>query len=146
MIFNPATNEMFSAIKDEGAFLNEQPIATKSASTERLTCLANLSNSQHQQLQELESSIDFQDFGSIAYALAMQAAGLADMTLNPGSQNEWDIAAGVLLVQEAGGIVRDRHWQSIPFNQPQTATRGVIATHSNVASVTQKLLDALNTE
>ncbi len=146
IIFNPATNEMFSAVKDEGACLNATPIHVKTAPTDQLTCLASISKSQHKNLQDLEPTIDFQGFGSIAYALALQAAGRVDITLNPGSQNEWDIAAGVLLVQEAGGTVRDRHWQTIPFNQPNTSTQGVIATRSDKSSTVQKLLESLNAE
>ena len=144
MIFNPATNEMFSAIKDRGAYLNERPISTKSSSTEPVTCLANLSNTQRQQVQELEPAIDFQDFGSIAYALALQASGHVAITLNPGSQNEWDIAAGVLLIQESGGIVHDRFGQAIPFNQSIPTTRGVIATRPDLTATVERLLETFH--
>ena len=146
VIFNPATNEMFSAVKDAGAYLNDIPIRVKNTSTEKLTCLVNLSKSQQTELQALEPAMECQAFGSIAYALALQAAGRIDMTLNPGSQNEWDIAAGVLLVQEAGGTVRDRHWQPIPFNQSNTTIQGVLATRADKTSTVQKLLESLNTE
>ena len=144
VIFNPAKDEMFSAVKSKGAFLNDQPIHVKTAATDQTTCLISISPHQQKMLQALAPEITFQDFGSIAYALAIQASGQVDMTLNPGNQNEWDIAAGVLLVQEAGGLVQDRDGQPLCFNQPETTTRGVIATHSRIASTTQKLLNALD--
>ncbi|MCA9472088.1 MAG: 3'(2'),5'-bisphosphate nucleotidase CysQ [Nitrospirales bacterium] len=144
MIFNPATDEMFLAMKDDGAFFNEQPISGKSTSSERVTCLANLSNNQRRRLQELAPTIEVQPFGSIACALALQAAGRADIMLNPGNQNEWDIAAGVLMIQEAGGIVHDRHGQPIRFNQPTPTTQGVIATRPDLTETVERLLDILD--
>ncbi len=144
IIFNPAKNEMYSAVKSKGATLNDHPIHVKTTTTDQTTCLVSISPHQQKTLQALAPEITFQGFGSIAYALALQAAGHVDMTLNPGNQNEWDIAAGVLLVQEAGGLIQDRDGHPLFFNQPQTTTRGVIATHSRIASTTQKLLKALD--
>lgn len=146
LIFNPAKDEMFSAVKGKGAYLNDTPIHVNTESNEPLTCLASVSKIQRTALEAYEPDLTFQPFGSIAYALAVQAAGLVDITLNPGSQNEWDIAAGVLLVQEAGGITTDRDGQPLRFNQPNTSTRGVIATHSRAASITKTLLDTLKVE
>ena len=143
MIFNPATNEMFSAVKDAGAYLNDQPIHVKTTSTQSLSCLANVSIKQRAELQVIEPKAEFQGFGSIAYALALQAAGQVDATLNPGNQNEWDIAAGMLLVQEAGGIIKDRHWQPIRFNQPYPTAPGIIATRSDKTATIQKMLEAI---
>ncbi|WP_447970805.1 inositol monophosphatase family protein [Nitrospira sp. M1] len=143
VIFNPATNEMFSAVKGEGAYLNDMPIHVKDTQTEQLLCLANVSPKQRAALKGIEPTIACQAFGSIAYALALQAAGRVDMTLNPGSQHEWDIAAGVLLIQEAGGTVADRNWQPIPFNQSNTTTKGVIATRPDKVSTVRQLLGVL---
>ena len=143
VIYNPATNEMFSAVKDAGAYLNDNLIHVRNTPTESLACLANVSNSQRAKLQVIEPGIEFQGFGSIAYALALQASGQVDATINPGNQNEWDIAAGALLVQEAGGIIRDRLWQPIRFNQSSTMAPGIIATRSDKTSTIQKILKAL---
>ncbi|GJL53646.1 MAG: 3'(2'),5'-bisphosphate nucleotidase CysQ [Nitrospirales bacterium] len=143
VIFNPATNEMFSAVKGEGAYLNGIPIHVKDTQTDHLHCLANASEAQRTKLELIEPAITCQAFGSIAYALALQAAGRVDMTLNPGGQHEWDIAAGVLLIQEAGGTVADRNWQPIPFNQSNTTTQGVIATRPDKVSTVRQLLGVL---
>ncbi|GJL66102.1 MAG: 3'(2'),5'-bisphosphate nucleotidase CysQ [Nitrospirales bacterium] len=145
VIYNPATNEMFSAEKHAGAYLNDMPIHVNAAHNERLTCLANISAHTKAELNSIAPNIDYTGFGSIAYALALQAIGRVDITLNPGSQNEWDIAAGVLLVQEAGGTAKDRNWQPIPFNQPNPATQGVIATRPDKTDTVQQLLESLRT-
>jgi myo-inositol-1(or 4)-monophosphatase len=51
---------------------------------------------------------DLRRGGSAAAALAMVATGRADAAWIPGI-HPWDCAAGVLLVQEAGGLVGDLH-------------------------------------
>jgi myo-inositol-1(or 4)-monophosphatase len=65
--------------------------------------------------------------GSIAYTLALVAAGRADATLNLDGLNEWDVAGGVLLIEEAGGTVMDRNGGPLSFNQAKTTIRGILA-------------------
>ncbi len=63
---------------------------------------------------------------SLAYRMALVAEGRFDamMTLRPAW--EWDIAAGALLVAEAGGEVTDRRGRSLTFNSPARQTEGVV--------------------
>ena len=65
--------------------------------------------------------------GSIAFKLARVAAGATDATLSVTPKNEWDIAAGVLLVTEAGGKVTDLEGRPYCFNQADTLVNGVVA-------------------
>ena len=60
--------------------------------------------------------------GSIAYRLAKVAGGDGDGTLTFRSIHEWDICAGVLMVEEAGGNVVDGDGNLLMFNQPSRAT------------------------
>jgi len=57
----------------------------------------------------------------------MVAAGhvRAAFTIEP--MNEWDLAAGVLLIEESGGTVSDAAGKPFVFNQPTPKFRGVIA-------------------
>jgi myo-inositol-1(or 4)-monophosphatase len=64
---------------------------------------------------------------SIAYALALVAAGRIQAALTIEPENEWDLAAGVLLIEESGGTVRDADGKAFAFNQPTPRFRGVIA-------------------
>jgi myo-inositol-1(or 4)-monophosphatase len=64
---------------------------------------------------------------SIAHALALVAVGRVQAALTIEPQNEWDVAAGVLLVQESGGTVADSEGRPFIFNQPIPRLRGVIA-------------------
>jgi myo-inositol-1(or 4)-monophosphatase len=65
--------------------------------------------------------------GSVAYKLALVAAGLADATWTLAPKNEWDIAAGVALVECAGGFARKIDNSLICFNQRSTRLPGLLA-------------------
>lgn len=64
---------------------------------------------------------------SVAYRMALIAAGEADSTLSLTGKSEWDLAAATLLVQEAGGKVTDAGGTNLRFNQPVTRIDGLIA-------------------
>ena len=55
------------------------------------------------------------------------AAGLADATWTLSPKHEWDVAAGVALVQSAGGRVACIRDGKLQFNQPNTLLPGLIA-------------------
>lgn len=65
--------------------------------------------------------------GSVAYKLARVAAGLADATWTLTPKHEWDVAAGVALVESAGGFVRTLDFTRPQFNQPNALLRGLMA-------------------
>ena len=65
--------------------------------------------------------------GSIAYRMALVAAGLADATWTLAPKHEWDVAAGVALVLAAGGHVRTLDGSPLVFNQPRPWLSGLAA-------------------
>jgi myo-inositol-1(or 4)-monophosphatase len=65
--------------------------------------------------------------GSIAYKLALVAAGKADATWTLSPKHEWDIAAGVALVEAAGGFVVLPDGTSPTFNNPSPRLSGLVA-------------------
>lgn len=64
---------------------------------------------------------------SIAYRMALVAAGMADGALMLGPKYEWDIAAGAALVQAAGGRVTDPWGAPLLFNQLDPRAPGAVA-------------------
>jgi myo-inositol-1(or 4)-monophosphatase len=75
----------------------------------------------------------FKPVGSIAYKLALVAAGKALGALSLDGKNAWDIAAGVYLVENAGGTVTDLTGGKLLFNHPhQRFEKGILATFSGV--------------
>lgn len=125
-VFNPEKDELFAAARGEGIYLNNERVQCRTQCEERLQLLA--SRSEHRRGEwDRFSHQNVQPVGSIAYKLGLVAAGRADATFSLRPKNEWDIAAGVLLVQEGGGIVTDKHGQPIKFNQPAVLLDGIIA-------------------
>lgn len=113
IVYDPFHDELFSAIKGEGSLLNGIPIHVSSAqklsetiigvgTAKRELAMENFSRF----LQVYENSQDIRRLGSAALELAYTACGRQggyfEVYLNP-----WDYAAGMLLIQEAGGTVTD---------------------------------------
>jgi myo-inositol-1(or 4)-monophosphatase len=79
---------------------------------------------------------------SIAYALAQVAAGRVQATLTIEPENEWDLAAGVLLIRESGGTVLDAEGRPFVFNQASPRFRGVIAVSATAEPQLRPILQA----
>ena len=111
-IYDPNRDEMFSAAEGCGATLNEEPIAvSNSTQASEAMCMASLpirSDRNHPAvrrfLNALESVQSVQRSGSAALNLCSVACGRVDAFWS-NSLNAWDMAAGVVIVREAGGQV-----------------------------------------
>lgn len=115
LVFNPVTDEMFVAERGQGAYLNEKRLRVAARKNLSESVIASgapfMGKEGHDQfLGELRAVLDatagMRRFGAASLDLAWVAAGKFDAfwerTLQP-----WDIAAGILLVREAGGVVTD---------------------------------------
>ena len=102
LIFDPIKDEMFFAEKDKGAFLNNQRLrVSKKNSLE--DCLFS-SNPEGVKF----SNLNMRYSGCAALDLAYVASGRLDGFFH-NKINLWDVAAGEILVKEAGGIVNNIH-------------------------------------
>ena len=131
-IFNPSTDELFSATRGGGLHLNHEPVARQERLRNAPPVLAVSPWEQHLgRFKSLEPHVSSRPMRSIAWALALAASGRihAVATLEP--ENEWDVAAGALLIEEAGGSTYDGNGQALGFNRPDPRYRGIIATHSS---------------
>ncbi len=100
LIFDPIKDEMFFAEKNKGAYLNNHRLrVSKKSSLD--DCLFS---SNHEGVQF--SNLNMRYSGCASLDLAYVASGRLDGFFH-NKINLWDIAAGVLLVKEAGGIVND---------------------------------------
>lgn len=135
VIYNPNLDELFVAEKGKGAYLNQKRLKVSSCNDLDSSFLVtgfpynidtNPGHCVDQFVQMLKRGIPVRRLGSAALDLAYVAAGRFDgfweINLNP-----WDVAAGVLLVQEAGGVVtqynKDPYWIT---NNNILATNGLI--------------------
>ena len=100
LIYDPIKDEMFYAEKNKGAYLNNQRlrVSNKNSIDE---CLFS---SNHEGVKF--SNLNMRYSGCAALDLAYVASGRLDGFFH-NKINIWDVAAGALLVKEAGGIVND---------------------------------------
>lgn len=115
VVYNPILNEMFHASKGMGAFLNGEPIRVSTAASLDQSLLAtgfaydrrtHKDNNYAEFCSLTHCTQGVRRGGSAALDLAYVAAGRFDGYWERGIK-PWDIAAGILLVQEAGGKVTD---------------------------------------
>jgi myo-inositol-1(or 4)-monophosphatase len=140
VLYNPAAGELFSATRGRGAALNGSPIRTKQTAGDPLTILVHPPSLRQGKLAAFESYADCRPMGSIAYTMALVAAGRADACMNFERMNEWDVAAGVLLIQEAGGTVTDGQGVPYLFNREKTAVYGIVAASTAALGPLEALL------
>lgn len=115
VVYDPVRDELFTAEKGKGAYLNQQPIHVSGIETPKLSLLATGFPFRHQDLLDRYLEVfrslfafcsDMRRGGSAAIDLAHVACGRLDgyweFKLLP-----WDLAAGSLIVEEAGGRVSE---------------------------------------
>ena len=100
LIFDPIKNEMFFAEKESGAFFNNHRVRV-SKKNELNNCLFVTGGKIKQELD-----LPYRKSGCAALDMAYVAAGRYDGYFQC-NLNLWDIAAGIVLVKEAGGIINE---------------------------------------
>ena len=100
LIFDPIKDEMFFAEKDKGAFLNNQRLRVSNKNSLE-ECLFS-SNNEGVKF----SNLNMRCSGSAALDLAYVSSGRLDGYFQ-NKINLWDVAAGALMIKEAGGIVNN---------------------------------------
>lgn len=130
VVYNPIEDRLFWAARGQGAWCNDQRLRV--SSTTRLadaTILNSRSETKRGEWSAWNTLFRTRPTGSIAYKLALIACAEADATFTLVPKNEWDICAGVLLVEEAGGAVSHLTGQPVVFNQPKTLLPGLVASN-----------------
>lgn len=131
-VFNPVRDEFFFAAKGQGASLNGK--ALKASDTSNLSEARVITSKGHFR-RTFEHSRDKPDFFwrcSMAYRIALVAAGKADATVSLTPKSDWDIAASHLILEEAGGRISSPKGESLSYNQQQLTHKGVVATNENL--------------
>jgi len=139
IVHNPAERYLYKAACDEGAYLNDRPIKIR-ARKQVDGALLLLSRSEPQKrFQVFIDHCSIKPVGSIANRLAKVAAGDGDATITFRNIYEWDICAGVLMVEEAGGKVVDGEGNTMTFNRELPKHHGVIAANASLTGGLQGL-------
>ena len=127
LIFDPIKNEMFYAEKNCGAYFNNQRIRV-SKKKNLNECLFATGGK-----DEINKNLNTRKSGSAALDMAYVGAGRFDGYFQK-NLNLWDIAAGIIIVNEAGGKTNDINYSSNKINK--------VLAGSN--SIYEKMLENLN--
>ena len=122
IVYNPYLNEMFTAIKDQGAYLNNNKINVSKNLIENGLVLFGTSpydkdlskKSFELAYNYLQKANDLRRNGSAALDLCYIACGRAELYFELAIRL-WDYAAGYLIVKEAGGIVTNIEGKDLDF-------------------------------
>lgn len=125
-IFNPSTDELFTTVKGHGLHINGVPVSTQEVHDPPVVMVSPW-ELRSGRWSDLDGVVRCQPMYSIANALALVAAGRVQATITAEPENEWDLAAGVLLIEEGGGVIDDAAGKPFVFNQPTPRFRGVVA-------------------
>jgi len=128
-VANPATGEVFLGCRETGVTYNgRQARVSDRRKLEGAVVLASRSEVDRGEWERFRgATFTVRPMGSVAYKLALVAAGLADATWTLVPKHEWDVAAGVALVLAAGGAVRTKDGSPLRFNQPRPRLTGLAA-------------------
>lgn len=127
-ILNPARDQLFLGSRQMAVTLNGQSVAVSNkADLQGARVLASRSEVNRGEWDRfMDGTFNIIPSGSVAYKLALVAAGIADATFTLTPKNEWDIAAGVLLIKASGGRVIDKEGRPFVFNRQNTLVTGLI--------------------
>ncbi|KAK9499861.1 hypothetical protein O3M35_002816 [Rhynocoris fuscipes] len=116
IIYNPCLDQLYSAIKGRGAYLNDRQIHVSGVTelSKALICHEGGSSRDPLKMESVKDNFaalypkahGFRTYGTCAISTAFLASGAVDVYYETGP-HIWDIAAGSLIIREAGGVVID---------------------------------------
>jgi myo-inositol-1(or 4)-monophosphatase len=139
IVYNPAKERFYKAAYGQGAYLNNETIRVSSRSEINGASLLVSRSEPQKKFQVFVDHCDIKPVGSIAYRLAKVAGGDGDCTITFRNIHEWDICAGVLMIEEAGGRVVDGEGNTMKFNRELPKHRGVVAANALLSEELQSL-------
>jgi myo-inositol-1(or 4)-monophosphatase len=128
--YNPATDRLYVAVRGQGTTVNGEPARVSSqAKLADAVVMASRSEDKRREWDPFKTLMRVTLTGSVAYKLAELSTGNGDATFTLTPKNEWDICAGSILVEEAGGRVTGLEGEPLVFNQPSPLRPGMIASN-----------------
>lgn len=130
VLYAPALGRLYEARKGAGAFLNGKGIHVSRREKEAgLRLIANEGVVDHPSWPEPWPVVELARPrpNATLLRLALVASGEWDATLVLGEKADWDVAAGAVLVTEAGGQATTHTGEPFVFNRPVPAQRSVVA-------------------
>jgi myo-inositol-1(or 4)-monophosphatase len=145
IIYDPIRDEMFHAEKGKGAHLNGEPIfATKCESLKEALISCDMGYNPENGRKYIEiytglwpNVVATRLMGSAALGIAYTACGRLDLYFHV-SLYPWDIAGGILLVREAGGVARRLDGQQVTYKNKDIVVSNKKVADEFIASISKK--------
>lgn len=135
-VFNPILDEMYLARAGHGAVCNGAGIHVSAQTTvEGCRMIADAPMFRHPAWNNPPNrpwpeDMHIENRNSIAYRLALVAAGQWDAMMALSSKRDWDLAAGDLILTEAGGVVTTHKGDTLLYNKAETVQPTVMGANS----------------
>jgi myo-inositol-1(or 4)-monophosphatase len=126
-IYNPISEEMFSGAAGQGAHVNGKRLrVTAKVQLEHIRLFVGRDVIEDPGWPTPWPPMTVEARASIAYRMALVAKGEFDAMISLSDKSDWDVAAGDLIVHEAGGRVTAIDGQGLRYNQPRPVQKGVV--------------------
>jgi myo-inositol-1(or 4)-monophosphatase len=145
-VVNPVRGEVFEARVGAGVFLNGRRLhASKQGALAGARLVVPESLLKSNRWRRPWPPVTLVWANSIIYRMALVASGEADASFATKPKWEWDVAAGALLVSEAGGIVTDPCGFPLTFNSREAKVPGFLAAAPKLHHIlAERMSDALD--
>lgn len=126
-LYAPVTEEMFLAVRGQGAILNGAPMHAPDGASLTGARLAGPKRYLDRLAALSPALLPQPKVHSLALRLTRVAQGQLDAAFASGGSHDWDLAAADLLVHEAGGVMTDFAGQTPRYNRPHLVHAALIA-------------------
>lgn len=127
VVYLPMMDKLYAARRDGGAWLNDQPIATGQINAPEDASVLATKPSLKPEFWRKPPNLRRSHRPSLAYRQSLVAEGRYDAMFTFRPTWEWDIAAGALILAEAGARITDRRGKPLRFNAPHPQANGLVA-------------------
>lgn len=125
-VYAPLRDEFYSSVAGEGAMLNGKGFSIPDSGLLEGARIAG-NRKALGALAHTGIAADYTGALPLQLRLAAVASGLIDGAVSAGKRNDWDLAAGELLVLEAGGAVSGTSGEGYIYNRPEPWQQGLVA-------------------
>lgn len=145
-VYNPAQESFFYGGKHFGFYENQikrfdDPAELESSPPRAALSKTETSNNLFDFLLDDPSFPEPMLIGSIAWKLALLAAGKVDLVVSRKPKNDWDVAGGMALLEVRDKIFLDKEFRPLRFNRDSTLLNGVVAGSAEAIKNFRRLLE-----
>lgn len=143
VVYNPMRNQMFYCARGHGVYFNDQRMYTRTQELQDSFLISPMGRKNKPYTQSLIAETgQFDEVGSVAYRLALIAAGQADLTFVDHQISIWDLAAGAVMLEEQGFELKNLNGDEVSYLPQETnVPNGIIVCKEHIFENVQSALN-----